>query len=137
VAGGPDESIFQPSWSPRGELHFVSDRSGWWNLYRLRGDAVQPLHAMPAEFGQPQWAFAMSTYGFDAQGRIVCTVAQHGRSMLALLDADAGRFETLGTPFCAIQELQVGDGFAAFLGATDTAPEAVIRLDLANGAYEV
>jgi len=137
VAGGPDESIFQPSWSPRGELHFVSDRSGWWNLYRLRGDAVQPLHAMPAEFGQPQWAFAMSTYGFDAQGRIVCAVAQHGRSMLALLDADAGRFETLGTPFCAIQELQVGDGFAAFLGATETTPEAVIRLDLASGAHEV
>ena len=137
VAGGADESIFQPSWSPSGELHFVSDRSGWWNLYRLRGDAVQPLHAMPAEFGQPQWAFAMSTYGFDAQGRIVCAVAQHGRSMLALLDADAGRFEMLGTPFCAIQELQVGDGFATFLGATETAPEAVIRLDLASGAHEV
>jgi len=137
VAGGADESIFQPSWSPSGELHFVSDRSGWWNLYRLRGDAVQPLHAMPAEFGQPQWAFAMSTYGFDAQGRIVCAVAQHGRSMLALLDADTGRFEMLGTPFCAIQELQVGDGFATFLGATETAPEAVIRLDLASGAHEV
>lgn len=137
VAGGADESIFQPSWSPRGELHFVSDCSGWWNLYRLRGDAVQPLHAMPAEFGQPQWAFAMSTYGFDAQGRIVCAVAQHGRSMLARLDADGGRFETLDTPFCAIQELHVGDGFAVFLGATETAPEAVIRLDLASGAHEV
>ena len=35
VAGGDDESIFQPEWSPRGVLHFVSDRSGWWNLYRL------------------------------------------------------------------------------------------------------
>ena len=36
VAGGPDESIFQPEWSPDGVLHFVSDRSGWWNLYRQR-----------------------------------------------------------------------------------------------------
>ena len=35
VAGGPDESIFQPEWSPDGTLHFVSDRTGWWNLYRL------------------------------------------------------------------------------------------------------
>src|SRR5207244_4628181 len=34
VAGGPDESIFQPEWSPEGTLHFVSDRTGWWNLYR-------------------------------------------------------------------------------------------------------
>ena len=37
VAGGADESICQPEWSPGGVLHFVSDRSGWWNLYRLAG----------------------------------------------------------------------------------------------------
>ena len=40
VAGGPDESIAQPEWSPDGVLHFVSDRSGWWNLYRLRRRAA-------------------------------------------------------------------------------------------------
>src|SRR5262249_15758036 len=30
VAGGSEESIFQPGWSPDGEVYFVSDRSGWW-----------------------------------------------------------------------------------------------------------
>ncbi|MBC8056997.1 MAG: PD40 domain-containing protein, partial [Rhizobiales bacterium] len=40
VAGGRAESIFQPSWSPSGELHFVSDRTGWWNLYREHAGAV-------------------------------------------------------------------------------------------------
>src|ERR1700694_186175 len=34
VAGGLSESIFQPEWSPEGILHFVSDQTGWWNLYR-------------------------------------------------------------------------------------------------------
>ena len=137
VAGGIDESIFQPSWSPRGELHFVSDRTGWWNLYRLRGGEVQPLHPMAAEFGQPQWAFATSTYGFDARGHLVCTLVQQGRASLAVIHADTDRFEPLDTSFCAINELQVGDGFAVFLGATETAPEAVIRLDLATGAHQV
>ena len=37
VAGGADESVFQPAWSPDGVLYFVSDRTGWWNLYRQRG----------------------------------------------------------------------------------------------------
>jgi dipeptidyl aminopeptidase/acylaminoacyl peptidase/uncharacterized protein (DUF2132 family) len=136
VAGGIDESIFQPNWSKQGELHFVSDRSGWWNLYRLHGGDVQALHPMDAEFGQPQWAFGMSSYGFDARGRIVCAIVQQGRSMLAVLDGDAGTLERLATPFCAISELQVGDDFAVFLGATETAPEAVIRLDLASGAWQ-
>ncbi len=35
VAGGPRESVFQPEWSPDGRLYFVSDRGGWWNIYRL------------------------------------------------------------------------------------------------------
>ena len=44
VAGGPEESIFQPEWSPDGMLYFVSDRSGWWNLYRRAGGQVEALH---------------------------------------------------------------------------------------------
>ena len=60
-------------WSPDGELHFVSDRTGWWNLYRERGGAVEALWPIEAEFGEPQWVFGMRTYGFDGAGRIVCT----------------------------------------------------------------
>src|SRR5918912_905771 len=56
VAGGADESIFQPEWSPDGVLHFVSDRTGWWNLYRER-DGIEALTAEEAELGHPQWLF--------------------------------------------------------------------------------
>ncbi|KQW37825.1 S9 family peptidase [Rhizobacter sp. Root404] len=137
IAGGAQESIFQPQWSPRGELHFVSDRSGWWNLYRLRDGATQPLHPMAAEFGEPQWAFGMSRYGFDATGRIVCAVSQRGVTRLATLDPETGAFEWLATPFCTIESLRVGADFAAFVGATPTQASAVVRLDLASGAHEV
>src|SRR5664280_853134 len=62
VAGGRDESIFQPEWSPEGVLHFVSDRSGWWNLYRMGKPGIEPLYPLEAEFGEPQWAFGLRTY---------------------------------------------------------------------------
>ena len=137
VAGSSSESIFQPSWSPNGELHFVSDRSGWWNLYRVRGGQVQALHPMFAEFGVPQWAFGMSTYGFDARGRIVCSFIEAGRSRLALIDSEAGHFELIATPYCSIDELQVGADFVAFIGASETAPAAVVRLDLQSGTQRV
>ncbi len=137
VAGSTTESIFQPSWSPRGELHFSSDRSGWWNLYRVRDGQVQPLHPMAAEFGVPQWAFGLSTYGFDARGCVVCTYLEAGRSQLALIDAETDRFEPIDTPFCSIRELQVGADFAVFIGASETAPEAVVRLELQSGAWRV
>src|SRR5205085_2122040 len=98
VAGGRDEAIFQPEWSPAGVLHFVSDRSGWWNLYRAgrEADAVQetgleiePLCEMAAEFGQPQWIFGYSTYAFIAPTQIICTYIERGLSRLALLDTTA------------------------------------------------
>jgi len=34
VAGGKDESVSQPLWTPKNELLFISDRTGWWNIYR-------------------------------------------------------------------------------------------------------
>src|SRR5215510_8488226 len=55
IAGGKSESVFQPKWSPRGVLHFVSDRSGWWNLYRWVDDRIESLTEIEAEFGAPQW----------------------------------------------------------------------------------
>jgi dipeptidyl aminopeptidase/acylaminoacyl peptidase len=51
IAGGPNESIFQPEWSPLGVLHFVSDRSGWWNLYRC---ASPDVSAGDADAGLPR-----------------------------------------------------------------------------------
>ena len=55
---GADESIFQPEWSPDGTLYFVSDRTGWWNLYRqARRRASRRSIRWPAEFGKPQWTF--------------------------------------------------------------------------------
>ena len=46
VAGeAATESILQPEWSPAGVLHFASDRTGWWNLYRVvdgRGQRALP-----------------------------------------------------------------------------------------------
>ncbi len=137
VAGGKAESIFQPSWSPQGELHFVSDRSGWWNLYRQRGSAIQALHPMEAEFGEAQWAFGMSTYGFDAGSRVVCTCAVDGDSRLYVIESATLEMTEIATPFRVILDLQVGAGFVAFVGGSASAPEAVIKLDLASGGHEV
>jgi dipeptidyl aminopeptidase/acylaminoacyl peptidase len=137
VAGGLTESIYQPQWSPGGALHFVSDRSGWWNLYRADNGSVHALHAMEAEFGQAQWAFGMSSYGFAADGRIVCVYRQGGVSHLATLDPTTGRLDTLATPYIEIDGLRVGADFAVFLGGSATDAGVVVRIDLRTSACQV
>ena len=71
IAGSDIESVFQPQWSPDGALYFVSDRSGWWNLYRWRAGRIEPIVEMQAELGLPQWVFGMSTYAVVSPRRLV------------------------------------------------------------------
>lgn len=137
IAGGADESIFQPAWSPSGELHFVSDRSGWWNLYRVRNGVIEALYPCDAEFGTPQWQFGTCTYGFDAQGRIVCLYAQDGDTHLAILDADAHRLDEIATPFRAMRDLRIRGDQAVFVGSSPTAHEAIVLLELGTRTHRV
>ncbi len=136
VAGGPDESVFQPEWSPAGVLHFVSDRSGWWNLYRL-GEGIEPLCPMAAEFGEPQWSFGQQTYGFISEGEILCAYSCSGTWTMARLDTHTGRLTTLPLPYTACTDVQVSCGTAVFKAGSATQPLSIIRLDLATGETEV
>lgn len=136
VAGGVDESIFQPEWSPAGELHFISDRSGWWNLYRWREDGIEALCPMEAEFGLPQWGFGMSTYAFESADRIVCAYIEQGFSKLAVLDKTTGELEKIESPFTRIDGVRAAPGRAVFIAASPTEAARIVRFDLDNRRFE-
>jgi dipeptidyl aminopeptidase/acylaminoacyl peptidase len=133
VAGGAEESIFQPSWSPDGVLHFVSDRTGWWNLYRTHGGSAEPLAPMEAEFGKPAWVFGTTTYGFASPSRMIVTFTQEGEWRIADLDLNTGGLAVIPTPFNEYASLTIGNGFAAFIGGGRLTSPAVYRHNLENG----
>jgi len=130
VAGGRTESIFQPEWSPAGILHFVSDRTGWWNLYRLGDHGIEHLFEMSAEFGAPQWVFGMSTYAFQSEKRIICTYCVQGNWHLASLDTSTHKLETLDLPYKEISNLRCAVGSAVFCGGSPTQSLSIVRVDL-------
>ena len=139
VAGGPDESIFQPEWSPDGLLYFVSDRSGWWNLYRYRDGLVEPVTPpLEVEFGKPQWVFGAATYGFASARRIICAYNDRGSWQLAELDTATGRRESLPVPYTEMgrADLKVAAGQAVFSAGSPTQPLSILRLDLADYRLE-
>lgn len=137
VAGGIDESIFQPEYSPDGTLYFVSDRTGWWNLYRWCDGRIEPLCEMEADFGVPQWLFGMSTYTFESASRIICCYSQQGIWHLASLNTQTGELEKIKTPYTSISFLQASSGQAVFLGGSPTEFNSVIRLDLSTQKLKV
>jgi dipeptidyl aminopeptidase/acylaminoacyl peptidase len=137
VAGGPGESVCQPEWSPDGTLHFISDRTGWWNLYRWKGGKTVSLLAMEAEFCGPQWAFGQSTYGFLSPDRLLCAYTRDGIWHLGVLDAAAGRLERFDLPYTAYGGVRVDRGRAIVRAGSATEPVALIELDTATGQTTV
>jgi len=137
VAGSVDESIFQPEWSPDSVLHFISDRTGWWNLYRCVDGRTEPLREMEAEFGWPQWGFGLSQYAFESAHRVICSYAQKGIWHLASLDTATGFLESIETPYTETWGVRASRGRVVFAAGSPSEPPSVVELNLATGQLEM
>ncbi|MDA0206468.1 MAG: prolyl oligopeptidase family serine peptidase [Acidobacteria bacterium] len=137
VAGGQDESVFQPQWGPDGQLYFVSDRNGWWNLYRWDGRSIEPLHADEAEYGQPQWVFGQSTYDFAGDDRLICSFLRTDGWRLASIELDSLAYEEIPTPYTEISDVRATAEAVYFQGASPSEASGIVRVDLATKDVEV
>lgn len=146
IAGSASEAICQPEWAGDGSLYFVSDRTGWWNIYRYDAARQQAtvLVQMSAEFGQPHWTFGDSLYGFISPSELVCSYIDAGVSKLARLtrvaDATADapwQFTELACAYSDIHELIVADGRVFMVAAAPTIPLQVVEVNLQGGENRI
>jgi dipeptidyl aminopeptidase/acylaminoacyl peptidase len=139
LAGGVEESIYQPEWGLDGALYFVSDRSDWWNLYRF--DALdQPARAlcpMSADFGQAQWNLGMSSYAVVSAERLICSYSQDGAMRLARFDLRAGQLNPLDLPYQDFSYVRVQGEQIICRAGSPTEPAAIVRIDPATCTAEV
>lgn len=154
VAGRPDqapgghgqgESVSQPRWAPDGSLWFVSDRSGWWNLYRWVPDprpasraadgTVEAMVVTDAEIGVPQWVFGQSRYAFLDGDRVAFACGRAGLDHLAVRLGD-GTVRDLDLPYTAVASVQAQGDRVVFVGASATSEPAVVAVSL-DAAGEV
>jgi dipeptidyl aminopeptidase/acylaminoacyl peptidase len=139
VAGGREESVFGPAWDTEGRLHFLSDRDGWWNLYRLEGSEPRQLTREEADLAHPQWLFGGATCAFLADGSIACVRCERAEERLGVLEPGAERVRDLGLPFTSFgfPALSARGTEVAFAASSPESETAVAVLDLAGGELEV
>lgn len=89
IAGGNDESILQPEWSTEGKLFYLSDRSGWWNLYSWHPNETVCELPLPREIGGPAWNFGEKYYAFLSAHEILFTANDNNQWRLGKLDLRA------------------------------------------------
>ncbi|MGQ0576802.1 MAG: S9 family peptidase [Pseudonocardia sp.] len=134
VAGGAGESVSEPTWRPDGSLWFLSDRSGWWNLYRwLPGADVEEVVRLDVEIGVPAWTFGSSRYAVLDDGRVVFARRSRGFDGLALRAVD-GTIVDLDLPFTAVSAVRAaGPDAVAVVAGSPVAEPAVYRVELLDG----
>ena len=137
VAGNENESICQISWGPDGKLYFVSDRSGWWNLYRENAGKIEALCPMDAEFGQPQWVFGETTFAFWGKDQIVCVYSKNGTEYLGVVPIDGGKLKAIQTPYTSIDNPSVTGDMLYFVGGNAGTPAAAIQYNLKKNEVKV
>jgi dipeptidyl aminopeptidase/acylaminoacyl peptidase len=140
IAGSVSESVFQPEWSPDGRaIFFVSDCSGWWNLYRfdLAARTSEPLAPMAAEFAVPLWKLGATTYACAGSDRIVCAYSKDGLGQLAVLHLKDKVLRPLATPFTEFSSVRVNGDRGIFRAGASNHPASIVMLDLISGAHQV
>ncbi|GAA0630285.1 prolyl oligopeptidase family serine peptidase [Streptomyces thermocarboxydovorans] len=133
VAGGPTESIPQADWTPDGRLLYVSDRTGWWNLYR----DGEPLCPREEEFGGPLWRLGWRWFAPLEDG-LIAVVHGRGATRLGILDPETGEVVDAAGPWTEFSPtLAVLGERIVSVGAGPSSSPEVVELDARTGRARV
>lgn len=137
VAGGAEESIGQPAWGPAGELYFLSDRSGWWNLYRYRHGEPEDVIVIERDLSPAPWEFGYRTYCPLNGGRVAVVINEPFRQRIAVWNEKTRRLRPISLPYTSIKPyLAADDDGVAFAGFGPDQGATVARIDLADDTLQ-
>ncbi|MBM7805416.1 dipeptidyl aminopeptidase/acylaminoacyl peptidase [Geodermatophilus bullaregiensis] len=137
VAGGPGESVVQPTWDADGSLLFSCDRTDVWALWRRRpGGTAELVLDTGADLAQPQWRFAASRSTPLGDGRVALALPRDGADRLAVL-SPGGDVHEVDLPYPALTQVRAQDGAVVCAAAGPTTEPVVVRVDVGDGATEV
>jgi dipeptidyl aminopeptidase/acylaminoacyl peptidase len=130
IAGGDGSAVFQPEWGPDGHLYFVSDRTGWGQLYRWNAERIARVHgARGAELMRPQWVFGSRCYALHPDGTIAMVPLVRGEPLFETRAAKGGkgmRYGRLQNRAARIDDpVPLGPGFAALVSRPTAAPSVM------------
>jgi dipeptidyl aminopeptidase/acylaminoacyl peptidase len=102
----------------------ISDRSGWWNLWRVGSGGEHPITELAAEVGGPAWVFGDRDHARLGDGRLVWTVGG-----TVYVDGVA-----TATGAAAIQQLAVDGTSVTAIARSDRRHAEIVRFDAEDPA---
>ena len=98
----------------------ISDRSGWWNLWRVTADGESACWPVASEIGGPAWVFGSRDHAVAEDGRHVWS--SEGRLFVDGVSHDVGA--------AALEQLSVSGAHVTAIVRSTTEPAAIVRYRL-------
>ncbi len=137
VAGSKQESIVQPEWAACGDLYFVSDASGWWNLSVWDGQITRPFLQETVDHSQPAWQFGYSSYGFSTNGSVVLGADFSNSSTLRCFSNDGKELTGLSSGHSTARYVTIKDDHAFFVGSSVTSLPEIVSINMITGIHSI
>jgi dipeptidyl aminopeptidase/acylaminoacyl peptidase len=145
IAGADDESVMQPVWSAAGDLLFISDRLGWWNIYALPNPTknLNPVALLEknSDFATPQWVFGLSNYCFTGERTLIASFFENGKWQLAVLQLDAlsktKKVSFIPSELTEISYLTTNGSNVGMIAGSPIQQTAVVDLDLGDLSFKI
>jgi dipeptidyl aminopeptidase/acylaminoacyl peptidase len=142
VVGGDDESIYQPGWLHDGTLLCASDRSGWWQLYRVDVTTLEVVPVLDpppdrSEFGRPEWIFGTRTWVESSPGHLTASYTAGGHWHLGSIDLAARALRPLAEGLEPHEWLAASPTEAYLVASSTSTSAAVVRVRLDDGQVEI
>ncbi len=135
-----DISVFQPTWSPEGQLVVAEDSSGWWNpmisskpITNWETPCWTRPWGMHAETAMPQWVYGMRTFAWSGNNLLALSCEQ-GLWHLKELSCD-GSINEIAQPFDDLAYLQAQPGRALAIASNPTTGTGILEIELDSGAW--
>jgi len=142
IAGSDgDTSILQPLWHPTtGDLFYISDKSGFYNIYAHRASCEESILPMEKDFGgaAPGWVLGSQGFNFLPDGRLTAQYQKDGKTVLIVAtvtgDGPATDVHEYGTEdglpmkFGGVLGTESNDLY--FIGGSPSSPTSVYKWSL-------
>lgn len=134
-AGSATEAVNSPVWSANGSLYFVSDASGFWNVWELNKDQTKrQLVLESAEWAHPMWQVGTHLLRILESGDLVGIHGSPAQERIAVIDSESGNWRDLDCELTNFAHLSVYQDHIYAIGGGPKALSALVELKVDNSS---
>ena len=138
IDGSTNISIVQPEWTDKGELIYISDDSGWWNLKKYSDQKISDILSEEIDHGGPAWQFGFRTY-FIYEDCIFLkgSLNDKNKGLIRKISLSGEIIEEIQINHTSISDLSFCNDNAIYIGASPTTSSQVCSLDLRSSNLDI